>query len=195
MQLNARIVGAGVAAAIAAGVGYALLVNNDEELEFDTILREGAYSVRRYPQLLVAERVELGSRESALSRGFAALSEFIGGLVAPARVPMVAPVLADGDDDGRGWRTRLVIPARVDLDGLEEPEGVTIRRLPARQLAAMRFSGDARDGTLARHENALRDWMDRQRLSAAGPVEHAFYHSPLVPAPLRRNEVLIPLAA
>lgn len=191
MHVNARMVGAGVAAAVAAAVGYALL-HRDEDLEFETNLREGAFSIRRYPRLLVAETIEQGMRESALSRGFKALADFLGS----APVPMTVPVLADGDDDGRGWRTRLVIPARYDAGMLPAPrEGVALRELAPRTLAAMRFSGEADDGALARHETDLRCWMETHGLNAAGPVGYAFYNSPFTPAPLRRNEVLIPLAA
>jgi hypothetical protein len=191
MHVNARMIGAGVAAAVAAAVGYVLL-RKDEDLEFETDLREGAYSVRRYPRLLVAETIEPGMRESALSRGFKALADFLGS----APVPMTVPVLADGDDDGRGWRTRLVIPARFGAEMLPAPaEGVTLRELAPRTLAAIRFSGEADDSALARHETELRGWMEAHGFSAAGPVGYAFYNSPFTPAPLKRNEVLIPLAA
>ena len=74
MQLNPKLVGAGVAAAIAAGLGYALLSAQDDEAEFKTLERDGAFSVRDYPRLLVAETVSLGMRESALTRGFLALA-------------------------------------------------------------------------------------------------------------------------
>jgi hypothetical protein len=193
MQLNVKMVGAGVAAAVAAGLGYALL-HRDEELRFETVLRDGAFSVRRYPQLVVAETVEQGMRESALSRGFMALTDFLSGAL--GRLPNAVPLLADGDEDGRGWRTRLVIPANIALDALaDNDDAVMIRTLPARRLAAMRFSGDAGDNVLARHEIDLRYWMETNGLSPDGPVEHAFYNSPLAPALMKRNEVLIPLAA
>jgi hypothetical protein len=191
MHVNARMVGAGVAAAVAASVGY-LLLHRDDDLEFQTAMRDGAYSVRRYPRLLVAETVEWGLRESALSRGFKALADFLGS----APMPMTVPVLADGDDDGRGWRTRLVIPARFGAEMLPEPaDGVALRELAPRTIAAVRFAGEADDGTLARHEGELRDWMETRGLSAAGPAGYAFYNSPFTPAPLKRSEVLIPLAA
>jgi hypothetical protein len=106
------------------------------------------------------------------------------------------PLLADGDDDGRGWRARLALPARLIGDTLVESEdGVRIRTLGARRLAALRFSGEASDPALARRETDLRYWMETHGLRPSGPVEHAYYSAPLVPAPLRRNEVLIPLAA
>lgn len=195
MQINAKMVGAGVAAAVAAGIGY-LLLSHEKEPGFDTIERDGAFSVRDYPRLLVAETVAEGLRESALSRGFLALADYISGAHGGRRIPMSVPVLADGDEDGRGWRTRVVVPARIPAEALPVPEqGVTIRSLAARRIAAVRFTGEASDDALAAHEDELRGWIEEHGHSAAGPAEHAFYNSPLTPGPLRRNEVLIPLAA
>jgi len=196
MHLNPKLVGAGVAAAIAAALGYALLAAQDDEAEFKTLERDGAFSVRDYPRLLVAETVSLGMRESALTRGFLALADYIVGKDrAGQRIPMTVPVLADGDEDGRGWRTRFVMPARYTPETLPLPgEEIAIRSLPARRIAAVRFAGEATDATLDAHEDALRGWMRGHALSAAGPVEHAFYNPPFTPGLLRRNEVLIPLA-
>lgn len=196
-HVNSKFVGAGVAVAIAAGLGFALLANGEEETEFDTVERAGPISVRDYPALTVAETIQQGLRETALSRGFMALSDYIFGKDrAGARIPMTAPVLADGDDDGRGWRTRFVIPARFDVETLPVPgDGVTLRPLPARRLAALRFSGEAGDAELAAREDELRAWVASRGYRTAGPIEHAYYSSPFMPGPLRRNEVLLPIAA
>ncbi|MES2442941.1 MAG: heme-binding protein [Pseudomonadota bacterium] len=196
MQINARMVGAGVAAAVAAGLGY-LLLSHDKEPDFATVERDGAFSVRDYPRLVVAETVSQGLRESALSRGFVALAGYLAGTGRNGRrIPMTVPVLADGDDDGRGWRTRFVMPARLSPEALPAPgNGIVIRALDARRLAAVRFAGEANDDALAAHEDELRGWIAEHGHRAAGPAEHAFYNSPLTPGPLRRNEVLIPLAA
>jgi hypothetical protein len=196
MRISAKMIGAGVGAAVAAGLGYVLL-NRDEEPDFATVERDGAFSVRDYPKLVVAETVAQGLRQSALSRGFHALAGYIAGKERGGRrIPMTVPVFADGDEDGRGWRTRFVMPARLAPEALPEPaEGIVIRSLAARRLAAVRFAGEASDDMLASHEDDLRHWIAEHGHRAAGPVEHAFYNSPFTPGPLRRNDVLIPLAA
>lgn len=196
MHVNARMVGAGFAAAIAAGLGYALFLNSDDEVEFETLSKDGGFSIRAYPQLRVAETVAEGMREVALSIGYAALSDYLEEIGdAGVRLGARAPVLVDGDEDGRGWRTRFILPERAG-EMLPEPgEGVSLRALPARRVATVRFTGEADDASLIRHENALRYWMETNGLSPAGPAEHALYNSPLTPAMLRRTEVLIPISA
>lgn len=195
MRINARMIGAGVAAAVAAGVGYILLSRPDEEAAFSTVTRDGDFSVRDYPGLLVAEVVVPGLRQAALSVGFNRLAEFVFGRErAGKRLPV--PVFADGDEDGRGWRTRFLLPANAAIEALGKPEaGVCLRTLPARRIAALRFAGRDSEDALDAYEAELRAWIGANGLSPAGPVEHAFYNSPLTPGPLRRTEVLIPLAA
>jgi len=46
---------------------------------------------------------------------------------------------------------------------------------------------------LAEHENRLRGWLSRREERAEAQAEYAFYNSPMIPPPLRRTEVLIPL--
>lgn len=195
MHINARMIGAGVAAAVAAGVGYAMLRDREETLGFDTVVRDGAFSVRRYPQLLVAETLEPGPRDSALTRGVLALADFLERARGSLGLPRIAPLLADGADD-HGWRTRIVLPAAVEAAALgAADEAVVVRLLEPRRLAAIRFKGEADDRALDRREDELRSWMEAQGLQPAGPAGYAFYHSPLTPAPFKRSDVLIPLAA
>ena len=74
------------------------------------------------------------------------------------------------------------------------PEGIFIVELPERRVGAVRFSGPADDDRLVEHEDALRGWLERhgEKALQAEP-EYAFYNSPMIPPPLRRNEVMLAL--
>ena len=58
-------------------------------------------------------------------------------------------------------------------------------------MAALRFSGNPSEADLIVMETRLEDWIEEQGLTAKGAVEYAFYDAPMVPGPLRRNEVMI----
>jgi hypothetical protein len=193
MRIDAKMIGAGVAAAVAAGVGYMLLSREKEDAGFSLVTRDGDFSVRDYPRSLAAEVVVPGLRQAALSVGITRLADYV---LRGGRTGRRLPVFADGDEDGRGWRTRLLMPADAEVAALGQPEdGVRLRRLPARRIAALRFAGASGEGALDAHEAELRAWIQANGLRAAGPVVHAFYNAPFTPAPLRRTEVMIPLAA
>jgi hypothetical protein len=44
-------------------------------------------------------------------------------------------------------------------------------------------------------EARLNAWVEQQGLTPVGAIEYAFYDAPMVPGPLRRNEVMVEVAA
>lgn len=208
MRLNAKWIGAGLVAVVgAAAAAFYIREQASEKPNHRSIMREGDFELRAYPPLLVAETVQSGERQQALDKGFQVLADYIfaksrGGpkiaMTAPVlsdheKIAMTAPVLSDPADDD-GWRTRFVMPGKWTEATLPKPPaGVTIAELPGRRMAAVRFAGKGDDTTLAEQERKLRAWMEGKGLKAGGAAEYAFYNSPFIPGPLRRNEVLIPV--
>lgn len=196
-------------ALVGGGLGYFVYERTTEQPRFRVIIADGAFEVRDYPPLLMAETVHAGSRRDALKRGFRELADYIfaksrGGekiaMTAPVvqdrqRIAMTAPVIEDEVQDGT-WRTRFVMPAKYDLQTLPNPPaGVTLSKIPARRIAAIRFSGNANDGALSARQAELREWIGAEKLEPIGPAEYAFYNSPFIPPFMRRNEILIPIAS
>jgi len=188
--------GAGIAAVGAvAAIAHA---RQTEEPDYRVLRADGDFEVRDYPALVVAEISNTGSRESASGASFRRLAAYIFAQDRPAggeKIAMTAPVLQDQAAPG-AWRMRFVMPARYTLATLPPaPSDIRLAEMPARRMAAVRFAGNATGGDLALMEARLRDWMREAGLMPAGEAEYAFYNAPMVPGPLRRNEVLIPVAA
>jgi hypothetical protein len=166
-----------------------------DQPDYKLVERDGDFEVREYPGLVTAATEARGPRDAALERGFKVLADYIfaksrGG----DKIAMTAPVLSDGSAKS-GWRTRFIMPAgkaRADLPS--PPSGITLANEPPRRVAAVRFSGRADDADLAAKEGALRSWLQLRAFPSEGLAEHAFYNSPVMPGPLRRNEILITLS-
>ena len=195
VKRNGLVAGALIGGGLAAVAGAFLIREKlAERPDYEIEIADGAYQIRNYPALLVAETVASGERYGALNEGFRTLADYIfaksrGG----KKIAMTAPVLSDreGRDD---WRVRFVMPAAYTAETLPPPsDGVEIEQLPARRVAAIRFSGLARDAQLEANERKLRAWLEGRGETDTGHAEHAFYDAPFVPGPLRRNEVLIAL--
>ena len=196
-KVTGGVLGAIGLAVVGAAVAFVAHEKAVEKPVFTVEQEDGAYSVRRYPALLVAQTVATGERMGALSTGFSRLAGYIFAKSRPdgdrRRIAMTAPVLSDRVDGG--WRTRFVMPDAFSRETLPRPDpGIAVDEVPARRVAAVRFAGIADDASLAEHERRLRAWLATRGLTAAGSADYAFYNSPFVPGPLRRNEVLIPLA-
>ena len=199
--------GAGVAA-LGAGVAYAQY-RDTEEPAYNSLRSEGAFELREYEPMIVAEVTHTGERRQALTAGFRRLAAYIfaqdrpGEEIAmtspvmqdpPEQIAMTAPVtVGEGDDTGT-WRTRFVMPAKYTMETLPEPPAdITLTQIPSRRIASVQFDGRGTSADLAKMEGFLRRWIDEQGLLAAGSAEYAFYDAPMVPPIMRRNEVLIPV--
>lgn len=187
--------GAGLAA-VGAAAAYAQS-RQTEEPDFAVVRADADFELRDYPALVVAEVSNSGSRERASGASFRRLAAYIFAQDRPAggeRIAMTAPVLQEETAPGE-WRMRFVMPSKYTLETLPPaPADITLAETPARRMAAVRFSGNGSGRDLALMEARLRDWLATQGLMPAGEAEYAFYDAPMVPGPLRRNEVLIPVA-
>ena len=168
--------------------------------------------MRAYPQQVVAETLVEGTLEEAGNTAFRILFRYIsGGNRTKAKIEMTAPVGQEqrGSEKiamtapvglqaaGKQWAVTFMMPSSYGMETLPEPvdERVRLRAVPAVRMAAVRYSGrwskKGYDRSLAR----LRKWMIQQQLEAVGEPVWARYNPPFTPWFLRRNEVLIPLAA
>ena len=202
--LGAAAVGA---ALIGSAAIYIFREKQTEEPDYRALATDGAFQLRDYPSMIVAETVVEGPRKQALSEGFGVLADYI---FAKSRdgepLPMMVPVLQDAGDpmasdpplfddelEG-GWRTRFVMPdGRSATDLPSPPEGVELIELPPRKVAVVSFAGRPGDVELAEQEDRLRGWLARRGETSEAEPEYAFYNSPLIPGPLRRNEVWLVL--
>lgn len=181
-----------------------------EEPPFTLVVDDGAFQIRQYPPLTVAETEVTGTRRAASSTGFRILADYIFGrntrreriaMTAPVsqspptgeKIAMTAPVSQTGT--GEAWVIQFTMPAGYTLDTLPTPNDprVVLRVTPATRVAVIRFAGWAGDSDFERKRTELERWMAQRKLRAAGPAVLAQYDPPWTLGPLRRNEVMFPI--
>jgi hypothetical protein len=187
------------------GIAWVLREKATPEPDYRVLMSEGDLQIRSYPAVTVAETIVSGPRKEALNEGYRILSDYLTAKSRPGeKLPMRVPVLQDAgnpmasdpplfdDEVEGGWRVRLTLPADQELP--EPPAGVTLVVMPARRVGAATFHGTAHDDRLEAAEDRLRGWLKRHGEECLqAEAEYAFYNSPMVPPPLRRNEVLLAL--
>jgi hypothetical protein len=172
----------------------------------------GRFEIRDYAAHLVAETTVPANATAASDAGFGRLFEYITGANRSRQdIAMTTPVTRSGVQGGgenlamtvpvtdtrRGDSVvvAFVVPAQFTLATVPQPTNpdVRIRAVPARRIAAVRFSGYWTDAAFAAEEAALRAFIRDEKLVATGPAELARYDAPFVPAEERRNEILVPV--
>lgn len=167
-----------------------------DQPSYAVAVADGRFELRDYAPMVIATTRQQGVRRQALEGGFRTLASYIFAEDRPGeKLAMTTPVLLGATMDG-GWSVAFVMPPGRSPESLPVPQGdLQLRDVPARQVAALRFTGRWSDDRLAEKSGELSDWMTARNLAPAGPPEYAFYHPPFMPFFLRRNEVLIPVAA
>ncbi|NLD00902.1 MAG: heme-binding protein [Gammaproteobacteria bacterium] len=88
-----------------------------------------------------------------------------------------------------------MMPASSTLETLPVPKDatITLRQVPARQMAALRYSGVWSEKSYTRHKASLDAWIQAKGFAVTGEAIWARYDPPFKPWFLRRNEILIPI--
>jgi len=181
-----------------------------EEPKYEIIHAEGAFEIRQYAPKILAEVEVTGAEREASNLGFRPLADYIFGnntradeiaMTSPVtqkastKIEMTAPVTQQ-ESGNETWTVSFVMPSEWTMETLPKPNNpnVTLREAPAVLVAAVRFNGRGRGQKQAKKDTELRAWITSQGYQINGPASAAFYDPPWTLPPLRRNEVLIPVA-
>jgi effector-binding domain-containing protein len=109
------------------------------------------------------------------------------------KIEMTAPVKQRRDQEK--WAVSFMMPSSYTLKTLPEPKNpnITLRQVPARRMAAVRYSGFWSEKRYLRYKSELESWIQERGLTIVGDPIWARYNSPFTPWFLRRNEILIPV--
>lgn len=200
--------------AVLAGILAASPVRADSDVEharYSVVASAGPIEIRDYAPQIVAETTVAGERDAAINEGFRRLAGYIFGDNRPGgKIAMTAPVAQERAQRGAGekiamtapvgqtragaeWKVRFTMPAQYALADLPRPNNPAVRlaQIPARRMAAIRFSGLVDETVLADKEARLRDHVKKQGLSPRGAAHYAFYDPPWTLPWNRRNEVMV----
>lgn len=182
-----------------------------EEAAYTVVKKEDAFEVRDYSPHILAETIVQGDLEEAGNKAFDRLFQYISGNNrSRVEVPMTAPVSQQRKGEkikmtapvgqrgvGERWAVSFMMPASYTLENIPEPldPRVTVRQVPARRVAAVRYSGFWNEKGYLQHKAELEAWIDSIGLGIAGDPIWARYDPPFMPWFWRRNEVLIPVTS
>ncbi len=167
-----------------------------ETPSYEVLRKVEGVEIRKYPSMLLATATGGGDL-------FGLLFQYISGankgshkismtapVITPEKIAMTAPVMTDSDS------MSFIVPSTYTWDTVPEPTDprISIRELPARITAVLRFSGLGRRAIVEAKKRQLLDTLSRNRIEATGEVVLMRYNPPFTPWFLRRNEVAVEVA-
>jgi hypothetical protein len=182
-----------------------------EEAAYKVLKKDNQFEIRDYAPHILAETIVEGDLEEAGNNAFNRLFRYIsGGNRSREKVAMTAPVSQEPMGEKikmtapvgqqrvqEKWAVSFMMPASYTLETLPDPEDpkVTLRQVPARRVAAVRYSGFWSEKNYLRYKLELESWIHERGLTIVGDPTWARYNPPFTPWFLRRNEILIPVDA
>ena len=162
-------------------------------VKYEIVRKLSKVEIRQYPNIVIA-RVE-GYQDE----GFGLLFRFISGenkqktkvkMTAPVvseQIEMTAPVLSDTGT------IAFVMPEEYQLVTTPEPldNRVRVTEVPARVVAALRFSGRWSESLFNAKTKELLEELAKARIKTKGNVFTMLYNAPYTPWFMRRNEVAV----
>jgi hypothetical protein len=192
-------------------LGTSAAVQAIEEPAFELLRQLGEVQVRQYAPYVVAEVLVDGPADDAGSRAFPILAGYIFGknqgerklamtapvtqAAAPVKLAMTAPVIQTAANGGQV--VQFVLPRDVTLATAPVPTDarVTVREVPGRQVAVIRYSGFWSAANSAAHLDQLTTTLRGAGLAWTGEPVFSRYDPPITPWFLRRNEIWLTLPA
>lgn len=181
-----------------------------EKQVYEVVRSYPEFELRRYAPHVIAEVVVRAPFEDAGNVAFRTLAGYIGGqnraarriaMTAPVvqqeseKISMTAPVVQRETEQGE-YAVAFVLPATFTLEDAPVPTNpqITLHARPEQLAAARRYRGRWTQASFEQHRAALAEAVRQAGLTPVGPPRWARFDPPIVPAPLRRNEVVLDVA-
>lgn len=188
--------------------GWGYFSSNVEQAEYSVVKNADGYEIRQYPKHIVAQTTVEGPYDEALNKGFSIIAGYIfGGNIKKQSIAMTAPVTAEEvvsekiamtapvktGIEGNARVVSFVMPKSYTLESLPVPEDTRVKivEMPARKMAALRFSWFRNSNRIKQMESELLAALSRDMVEVVGTPSYAGYNGPWTPPWMTRNEVLV----
>ena len=168
-----------------------------EKPTFKLLEKNGNIEIRVYDPMVIAKTLVEESYDSALSKGFRRIANYIfGGNDKEMSISMTAPVISKKSKKNPGlYEVSFVMPKKYTLEDLPKPNfsSVKLEKANLGKVICIKFGGWATEKRVERYQTDLIKSITAMGLESKGDFLVAQYNSPWALPPFRKNEILIQL--
>lgn len=160
-----------------------------ERPKYEVLQKDRKFEIRQYQPMVLAVTTDTGLRGGG---GFNTVFRYIGGNnEGGTKISMTAPVV--NEVDAAQMTIAFVMPSKFNYEDLPTPKDprLTLKRVPARKMAAITFSGTVTPRMIEDKKLELLTWLSEKNIIWVGQTELARYNPPFLPGFLKRNEILV----
>jgi hypothetical protein len=190
-----------------------------EEPKYEVRTSQAPFELRHYAPTLIAQTIVEGDMDAASNKGFRLIADFIFGnnlaadseqaakiaMTAPvtvepqsSKIAMTAPVTIEPQlGSAQQWRIHFVMPSQYTLATIPKPKNsaVTLHELPSKYFVVHRYSGFNTVARVQEKTDEALAWAKQQSLKVVGTPQLSRYDPPWTLPMLRRNEIMVEVAA
>jgi hypothetical protein len=180
-----------------------------EEPKYDVIKTDGAFEIRRYKPMLIAETEVQGDMDEASRKGFRLIADFIFGnnerpdSPEASKIAMTAPVTAQpltsdtNMQTADKWRVQFLMPSQYTLATIPKPKNneVRLKEVPSKYFVVLSYSGLNGVAKVQEKTNEAIQWTLKNGLEMIGSPQLARYDPPWTLPMFRRNEIVLEVLA
>jgi hypothetical protein len=194
-----------------------------EEPKYEVVTADAQFEVRHYAPILIAETFVEGDMDTASSKGFRLIADFIFGnnlssdtdkkskiaMTAPvtvepqsSKIAMTAPVTVEPQaaessmKTAKTWRINFVMPSQYTLATIPKPKNnaVTLREVPSKYFIVHKYSGFNTISRVQAKTDEAVEWATKRSYKIIGTPQLSRYDPPWTLPMFRRNEIMIEIA-
>ena len=195
-----------------------------EEPKYEVIVSDAQFEVRHYAPVLIAETIVEGDMDTASSKGFRLIADFIFGnnlssdtdkkskiaMTAPvtvepqsSKIAMTAPVTVEPQaaesnmKTAKTWRINFVMPSQYTLANIPKPKNnaVSLREVPSKYFIVHKYSGFNTVSRVQTKTDETVEWAIKRSYKMIGTPQLSRYDPPWTLPMFRRNEIMLEIAA
>lgn len=164
-----------------------------EKLPYTVVTSGDKFEIRHYPAYVLVQVEERGDFESAGSRGFRPLFNYIAGVnEKQQKIAMTAPVLQQPLTPDE-HAVSFVMPKDFSMESLPAPSASGVKIVPVDEhfAAVIKFTGSWNNDRFASKGEELLSAVKAAGIEPTGSLYWARFDPPFKPGFLKHNEVLV----
>ena len=170
-----------------------------ENPKYTILEKNNHFQIRKYDEMTIAKITTVGERYEGLRKGFIPLARYIGAKDREgSKISMTAPVMQQ-KKGYNNWEISFFMPSKFKENQLpiSKNDKIEITTISSSILAVITFNGIATTELLEKKLSKLIKGIEEinyKKIPETEPI-YSYYNDPSTPGFLRKNEIMIPVAA